>query len=273
MAKRTRFAPSPTGLLHLGNAYSALCCEQWAKAQDAELLLRIEDIDHTRCRKEFADKMLQDLSWLGIPFDGEVVFQQQRLPLYARALQALEPFLYPCFCTRSQIKQAMAGKPHQDKLDGYPGTCKTLSMAARQAMMREQAFAWRLDMDKVALHLGEQGYWRDMQGEKHRFDMSAVGDVVIGRKDIRFSYHLCVVVDDAAQGITHVIRGQDLQDSTPVHRILQQLLGYSELLYMHHKLITDTQGMRMAKRKQSPSLASLREDGVSPEDVRRMLGF
>ncbi|MDQ7001157.1 MAG: tRNA glutamyl-Q(34) synthetase GluQRS [Ghiorsea sp.] len=285
MLKRTRFAPSPSGLLHLGNAYSALSCQAWAKQHDALLLLRVEDIDFTRCKPKHTQQMLNDLDWLGIKF-SDVSFQQQRLALYEQALQQLIELgvLYPCFCTRKQIletldaQQASPSRQGQGLsyhcLDPYPKTCKQLDSAQRQQKMLTTAYAWRLDCEAVAQEIGQHGAWFDIDGAAHHFDIFRdVGDVIIGRKDIHFSYHLCVVVDDAAQGITHVIRGEDLRRSTPVHRILQRLLAYDSLQYLHHKLITNQEGNRLAKSKASPTLKALRDEGQTAKQVRLSLDF
>lgn len=278
--KRTRFAPSPTGLLHLGNAYSALICEQWAKKHGAALFLRVEDIDFTRCKPKFSKQMLDDLTWLGISFDV-VSFQQQRLALYEQALQQLIDMdvLYPCFCTRKQVDTALAGQKlnrnlkTEHCLDAYPGTCKHLDTELRQQQMLHMPYAWRLDCQAVFERIGQVCAWQDDQGHEHLFNILDMGDVIIGRKDIRFSYHLSVVVDDAKQGITQVIRGEDLRSSTPVHRVLQCLLGYTSPQYLHHVLITNDEGIRLAKSKGSPTLQALRVNGVTAEQVRQSLGF
>ena len=280
--KRTRFAPSPTGLLHLGNVYSALVCEQWAKDHDAQLLLRVEDIDFTRCKPKHTEQLLDDLAWLGITF-ANVSFQQQRLALYEQVLQQLIDMgvLYPCFCTRKQVDAALFaqkvknnGNAHGKNFDAYPRTCKQLNTQQQQQKMQKQTYAWRLDCDVVAQRIGRKCAWYDAQGNQHRFDiLEDIGDVIIGRKDIRFSYHLCVVVDDAKQGITHVVRGEDLRSSTPIHRVLQCLLNYASPKYLHHKLITNHQGIRLAKSKESPALKNLRDDGQTAKQVRQSLGF
>jgi len=278
--KRTRFAPSPTGLLHLGNAYSALICEQWAKKHEAALFLRVEDIDFTRCKPERTETLLEDLTWLGIGFD-EISFQQHRLALYEQALQQLIDMhvLYPCFCTRKQVDTALhtqsEAQPNalRQRLDPYPGTCKQLSVQQRQKKMLKQAYAWRLDGTAVLETIGQHCVWHDTQGIAQSFNVLDIGDVIIGRKDIRFSYHLCVVVDDATQGISHVIRGEDLRSSTPIHRVLQRLLGYKSPQYLHHVLIMNNEGIRLAKSKGSPTLQALRDSGVTAEQVRQSLGF
>ncbi len=271
MIFKTRFAPSPTGLLHLGNIYSALQCERWAKEHDAALLLRIEDIDFTRCKPEFKQQMMDDLAWMGLSFDGEMIHQSQRLETYNKALHKLIDMgvLYPCFCTRKEIQ---TNTMHTHALDNYPKTCRYLN--AEEVLERKQytAYAWRLHSQKVTTILANHDlYWLDGDEKKQWFNLNDIGDVVIGRKDIQLSYHLAVVVDDAAQHITHVIRGRDLRDSTPVHRVLQLLLGYSSPLYIHHDLLLDTQGTRLAKSKGSTTIKSLRDEGISADDVRNLI--
>jgi len=263
---RTRFAPSPTGLLHVGNAFSALKCEAWAKEHQAELILRIEDIDFTRCHHDLTRQLLDDLAWLGIAFDGEVTFQQQRSPLYEHALERLRQLgvIYPCFCTRKAIE----GRLNPLLLDGYPKICRELSEGERERKMESYPFAWRLDSFKVAELLGKGLFWTDFEQHQHVVDILMLGDVIIGRKDIRYSYHLSVVVDDAEQKISHVIRGEDLLESTPVHRVLQQLLGYDSPLYFHHPLIQDRAGGKLSKTRRSVTLKSLRDAGMMPEAVR-----
>ncbi len=273
MTLQTRFAPSPTGLLHLGNIYSALQCQAWAKANHARLLLRIEDIDFTRCKPELAEQMIDDLHWMGISFDGQVVYQSQRLDLYQQALETLIAMdvLYPCFCTRKQVSERTTNRK-LSALDSYPQTCLTLNKKEQAFRKQHEAFSWRLNSKKVQHILGKGLYWLDADGIKHGFDVVRdMGDVIIGRKDIHFSYHLAVVVDDAAQNISHVIRGEDLRSSTPVHRVLQLLLGYDSPVYLHHALIYDEAGQRLAKTKQSPTLLFLREQGFSPRDVLGLL--
>ncbi|MDQ6988454.1 MAG: tRNA glutamyl-Q(34) synthetase GluQRS [Mariprofundaceae bacterium] len=270
IVKRTRFAPSPTGYLHTGNAYSALWCAQWAKKHHAELVLRIEDIDFNRCRPEFATQILDDLAWLGISFEGEVVYQQQRLHFYQQALDKLMQLdvLYPCFCSRKKIREAheQGASNSKLKLDHYPYTCRHLTLTQREKM-GDTPFSWRLNQDKVVSLLGQTLFWTNSDGQKSMFDITSLGDVVIGRKDITFSYHLSVVVDDFLQGITHIIRGEDLLESTAIHIILQRLLAYSHPVYQHHPLLTDETGQRLAKSKQSISLKALRESGIAAADI------
>jgi len=274
---RTRFAPSPTGHLHVGNAYSALVCQQWAERHHAGLLLRVEDIDHTRCRQGFIDDMIEDLRWLGVCWQGEPMFQSQRLKAYQDALDLLRDkgVLYPCFCTRRQIQDEigrMAGAPHVDEgVDRYPGTCRQLPRDDLVRHGADRAFAWRLDIARSFDLAGGRLGWEDGRGRRHLVHPQAHGDVVLGRKDVGFSYHLAVVVDDASQGVSHVIRGRDLAASTGIHRLLQALLELPSPVYIHHELLLDGDGRRMAKRHGAPSLRELRQRGVSPGALREAL--
>jgi glutamyl-Q tRNA(Asp) synthetase len=266
----TRFAPSPTGRLHLGHAFSALVAHDFARARGGAFLLRIEDIDPGRARPEHVDAIIEDLAWLGLDWDGEIIFQSERLPLYRDALDQLRAggFVYPCFCTRSAIAAeiaASAAAPHGPDGPHYPGTCRDLSGEERERRMTSEAHAWRLDVAKAATAAGPL-YWRDgdteVQAEPERF-----GDVVLGRKDAPVSYHLAVTLDDAAQGITDVVRGCDLYAATDVHRLLQALLDLPTPFYHHHPLLLDSDGRRLAKRHGAPTIAGLRESGADPKTV------
>lgn len=269
----TRFAPSPTGAMHLGNAYSALFGWQRARARGGRFLLRIEDIDTTRCRPVHEAALIEDLCWLGIDWDGPVWRQSERLPVYAEALAQLRGMglAYPCFCSRADIAAA-ASAPHGPERALYPGTCRGLPQGERAERMTAGGFAWRLD---VAAALAQTGplWWHDAQDGRVAADPMAGGDIVIARKDIGTSYHLAVVIDDAAQGVTEVVRGHDLFEATHVQRLLQALLGLAEPAYCHHRLITDEEGRRLAKRDGAATIAGLRAQGVAPETVRAMLGF
>jgi len=272
---RTRFAPSPSGLLHIGNAYSALVCQTWAEGHGAELLLRIEDIDHTRCKPEFIDAIFEDLDWLGLRWQAQVRYQSNHLDDYEQAIQRLREMdvIYPCFCTRKQITQEiarMASAPHaEDVLPEYPGTCRALRADEQQRRMRLEPFAWRLNAAKAFACVGENLTWREDSGQIHTANINH--DMIIGRKDIAFSYHLSVVIDDAIQEITHIIRGRDLAPSTGIHRLLQKLLGLPEPVYIHHPLLNDSNGERMAKRKHATTLESLRRMGVDAHKLRDFL--
>lgn len=262
----SRFAPSPTGRLHLGHAWSALLAHDFARERGGRFLLRIEDIDPGRARPEHVAGIFEDLEWLGLRWDGEPVFQSQRLPLYAEALERLKEMglVYPCFCTRSAIAAeiaASASAPHGPDGPLYPGTCRRLSADEREARMTTEPHAWRLDVSKA--HHGEALTWSD-NGREIVAEPEAFGDVVLARKDAPTSYHLAVTVDDAAQGVTDVVRGQDLFAATHVHRLLQALLGLPTTDYHHHPLLLDSKGRRLAKRHGAPTLQSLREAGADP---------
>ncbi len=275
MSLRTRFAPSPTGLLHLGNAYSALCCMQWAEQHQADCILRIEDIDHTRCREAYKQSLCEDLRWLGMTWPEPVLQQSQRLPIYRGVLKQLEDMqvIYPCFCTRRDIQdeiKRMTSAPHRDDpVTEYPGTCRRLTQSERQQRMQTQPFAWRVDIAKAMRRINRPLSWKDEAGLSHPLHLDH--DVVIARRDIGVSYHLATVVDDADQGITHIIRGEDLRDSLAIHRLLQSLMNYPEPVYIHHRLVRDAQGQRLAKRSAGSTLASLRQLGIRAEQLQQFL--
>lgn len=254
----TRFAPSPTGRLHLGHAYSALLAHDYAREREGSFLLRIEDIDPGRARPEFVDGILEDLLWLGLEWDDEITYQSERLSLYAAALERLkaERLVYPCFCTRADIA-ASASAPQGPEGPIYPGTCRGLA-----APDLSRAHAWRLDVAKAAERAGPL-YWMDGHTEVHA-EPERFGDVVLARKDAPASYHLAVTVDDADQGVTDIVRGRDLYACTDVHRLLQALLDLPTPAYHHHALLTDDAGERLAKRRKAPTLAALREQGADP---------
>ena len=266
----TRFAPSPTGLLHLGHAYSALFT---ARAGE-RFLLRIEDIDGTRVRAEYEEAIFEDLAWLGLEWETPVRRQSGHLADYAAALETLKQggFVYPCFCTRKEIEAAVSA-PHGPAGKLYPGTCKGLSAAEIEEMQRSgRTFALRLDLDKALAVTGELS-WVDRGIGEQQARPDLLGDVVLARRDIATSYHLAVVVDDAVQEIDLVTRGEDLLESTHVHRLLQELLGLPVPEWWHHRLILDDSGKRMAKRDESLTLRTLREGGMTPRGVRERLGI
>ncbi len=259
----TRFAPSPTGRLHLGHAYSALFVQQCAHATDGTYLLRIEDTDHTRCRPEFYDAIREDLAFLELTPDRETPAQSTRMPAYQAALRQLQDrgLLYPCFCTRKDIARSVTA-PHGPDGNFYPGTCRHLSEDERQARMAAEPYALRLNTKEAAdmagpLQFEELAY----RPATYQVDYGAIDDVVLARKDIGTSYNLAVVVDDAADGITLVTRGQDIFEATGLHRLLQALLDLPAPKYAHHGLIVDDQGRRLAKRADDVALLTLRQSG------------
>jgi len=277
----TRFAPSPTGLLHLGHAFSALTALEAAEAAGGRFLLRIEDIDRTRARAEFEMALYEDLAWLGLQWEIPVMRQSERLPAYSEALARLKALglIYPCACTRRDIAEALDAPQENAGPDGpaYPGTCR------RTPPKGDGPMAWRLDMARAVALLGGVSTLsfaeldRGLNGETGDIPLSATylidqcGDVVLARRDIATSYHLSVVVDDATQGVTNVTRGRDLFPATPIHVLLQALLGLPTPAYRHHRLIRDAEGRRLAKRDGDQSIASIREQGATTADVRRMV--
>ena len=273
----TRFAPSPSGPLHVGHLLAAIQARRLADVHGGQCLLRIEDIDITRARsREWVELMYEDLAWLGLSFDGEDMVQSTRFDVYATALQRLKDMglLYPCFCTRSEIKAQIAeiGRaPHATLGYQYPGTCRNLSRdEIEMRLARGDAHAWRLDMPRVQDLIGCP-LWHDMHRGTQRCVPTAYGDVVLARKEMPTSYHLSVVIDDAAQGVTHVTRGADLFDATHIHRALQAVLALPVPTYCHHTLLCDQNGKRLAKRDGARSIASLREAGYSAVQVRHSL--
>ena len=266
----TRFAPSPTGRLHLGHAYSAVMAHDLARASGGCFLLRIEDIDPGRSRAEHVDSILEDLLWLGLEWDGELTYQSERLALYAEALQRLRArhLVYPCFCTRAEIATeiaASASAPHGSDGPIYPGTCRRLSPGDRARRLAGEPHAWRLDMERALARAGPLT-WREGETEVEARP-ETFGDVVLARKDAPASYHLAVTVDDAEQGVTDVVRSRDLFASTHVHRLLQALLDLPSPIYHHHPLLAGPDGQRLAKRHGAHSLAELRRQGADPAEV------
>ena len=274
----TRFAPSPTGHLHLGHAHSAAFA--WRHARDAggRFLLRIEDIDPTRCRPEFTDAILEDLAWLGLDWDGPVRVQSAHLPDYRATLDALSArgLLYPCFCTRADIAReiaASAAAPHGSDGPLYPGTCRRLSADERAARLaRGEPHAQRLDMAAALATLPAPLTFEEAGEGRLRCEPARFGDAVLARKDVPASYHLCVTHDDALQGVTLVTRGVDLKPATDLHRLLQSLMGWPAPRYAHHALLTDASGRRLAKRDRAATIRDLRAAGVSPAEVLRLAG-
>lgn len=261
----TRFAPSPNGLLHLGHAWAAIVAHDLARARGGRFLLRIEDIDGTRSRAELVPQILADLEWLGLAWDGPVVFQSARLASYAAAAQRLKDLglLYPCQCTRAQVAAAAQGSGPDGPI--YPGTCRGRAVSSEGA-------AWRLDMAR-AMALAGPLEWVDELAGPQVADPTLFGDVVLLRKEAPASYHLAATLDDAADGITLVTRGQDLFAASHVHRLLQALLGLPVPVWHHHPLICEDDGRKLAKRRGSAALADLRragEDGGALAEALRL---
>ncbi|WP_112662476.1 tRNA glutamyl-Q(34) synthetase GluQRS [Microvirga flavescens] len=284
-----RFAPSPNGRLHLGHAYSALLNQDIAARFGGRFLLRIEDIDLTRCRPEFEQAIYEDLAWLGLTWEEPVRRQSEHFEDYRAAADKLRAMglLYPCFCSRKAILEAVAqneaasGKPWPRDPDGaplYPRHCRACAPEdAQERIAAGEDHAWRLDM-QAALSLAPGPHlYRRFDGEGREEQVAAHperwGDAIIVRKETPTSYHLSVVVDDALQGVTHVVRGQDLEAATDLHILLRRLLGLPTPLYHHHGLVEDPAGDKLAKSRGSQSLAELREQGVSAEAIRARLGF
>jgi len=288
-----RFAPSPTGLLHLGHAFSAMTAFEAARKADGKFLVRIEDIDTTRSRPEYEEAIYEDLAWLGLEWEKPTLRQVDRFDAYRAALEDLKArnLIYPCFCTRKEINAALSA-PHHDTSDGgpdgpaYPGTCRALDEDPQR--MSRNPYSLRLNMRKTIASLGGSGIIKKLsfkelgkgpKGETKKINLDpgflidSCGDIILARKETPASYHLSVVLDDAFQQITHVTRGQDLFAATSIHRLLQALLGRPTPLYRHHRLVTDEVGKRLAKRDDARSIQAIRADGATPEDVRKMLGF
>ena len=274
----TRFAPSPTGRLHLGHAYSALFAEAAARQSNGRFLLRIEDIDPARCRPEFEQGILEDLAWLGLQWETPVRRQSDHLGDYRAALERLESvgLLYPCFCSRKEIQAEIARAvvaPHGPEGPLYPGTCRALSASERKSRISlGRPYALRLD---VAAGLARTGplTWQDLDRGVILAEPQLLSDVVLGRRDAPASYHLAVTLDDDLQGVNLVTRGEDLLAATHVHRLLQSLLDLATPAYRHHRLLTNDKGERLAKRDGAMTLAALRQAGHTPAEVRAMTGF
>ncbi len=262
----TRFAPSPTGALHLGHAYSAVLAHHAARGAGGRFLIRIDDIDGSRSREEHVAASLADLMWLGLDWDGEPVRQSDRLAHYAAALDTLRTrgLVYPCFCTRADIAASLSaphGPPNGPSGAIYPGTCRNLSATEGARRVADEPHCWRLDMASAIASAGAL-MWDEAGQAMRAADPAAHGDIVLARKDAPASYHLASTLDDVAMGVTHVIRGADLIASTDVHRLLQALLGLATPVYRHHALVCGPDGKRLAKRDAAASLASLRAAGA-----------
>lgn len=272
----TRFAPSPTGYLHLGHVHAAKVAHDLAREKGGRFLLRFEDIDHTRTRPEYYGAMENDLRWLGLGWDGMAIRQSARTAAYDAELDRLKKMgaVYPCFCTRREIEEEVAritNAPHGPEGALYPGTCRRLTASERDAKLASGCLpAWRLDASQAGALTGPLSF-HDLKHGHLPVIPGLLGDVVLARKDIGTSYHLAVVTDDAFQEITHVTRGEDLLPSTHIHRLLQVLLGFPEPAYLHHSLVLDDNGVRLAKRHESLSIRHLRAKGETPQTILGML--
>lgn len=279
----TRFAPSPTGRLHKGHAFSALTAWRAAKAAGGRFVLRIEDIDPTRCRPEFEAAIYEDLTWLGLDWETPVRRQSDCLDDYAAVVEALKArgLLYRCFRTRKEILDGIGDAPHGPAEAARPGPHP--AEEETRLLAEGLAFAWRLSLDRAREALGgaawealsfvEEGQGPNGETGLVKARPEAAGDVVLARKDAGTAYHLAVTHDDALQRINHVIRGQDLFEATHVQRLIQALMGWPAPVYRHHRLLTGPDGRRYAKRDRSVTLAELRAGGVTPEALRAELGF
>lgn len=282
-----RFAPSPNGMLHLGHALSALLNHDLAAKVGGCFLLRMEDIDLTRCRREYEDAICKDLTWLGLKWKARVRRQSEHFSDYRAALERLKEMglVYPSFMTRGEVKAVVAAHEatglcwprDPDGAPLYPDLDRQRSNAERERLLESKArHAWRLDMGKAIDCVGSPLFWQETgegSGRKVEADPLAWGDVILSRSDAPSSYHLSVTVDDALQGITHVVRGLDLFHSTSVHRLLQALLDLPQPLYHHHRLILGEDGRKLSKSEGATGLAALREAGISPAEIRRRIGL
>ncbi len=298
MIFNTRFAPSPTGPLHLGHAYSAMLAHDLAESADGQFFLRIEDIDRSRSRSHWEDQIYDDLNWLGLRWPEPVMRQSERLPTYEKALDTLwdKGLLYPCTCNRKDIAAAASAPQEGTPLHGpdgiiYPGTCRLRwQEMPHNSRNRPEGVPLRLDIDAAARAAKGSGdgaaesgaFWENgtgPNGETGNINFTreelvqTIGDVVLSRREMGTSYHLSVVLDDAAQGITHVVRGQDLFEATRIHVLLQSLLGLPTPVYHHHRLIRDEAGKRLAKRDDARAISKYRADGTSAAEIRAMVGL
>jgi glutamyl-Q tRNA(Asp) synthetase len=261
-----RFAPSPNGLLHLGHAYAAMMAHDFARERGGRFLLRIEDIDSGRSRPEFVRAILEDLRWLGLDWDGPVIFQSDRLDSYVAAADQLKAMglLYPCFCSRAELRQLQDAGQQSEVPDGpvYPGTCRHLDRELARERAASEPHGWRLDIAK-AMALTGPLQWTDGRHGPQACQPELLGDVILVPKEMPVAYHLAVTLDDARDGITHVVRGDDLFASTHIHRLLQALLDLPTPIYFHHSLLLDEKGEKLSKSRDSASLSVLRLAGHS----------
>lgn len=273
----TRFAPSPTGLLHVGHAASVWFAWDHAGRSPGNFILRIEDIDGTRCRPEFEKAIYDDLHWLGVSWAAPVRRQSEHFAEYRAMLDQLDGMglLYPCFCTRKEIEEEIArspSAPHGPEGHLYPGTCKQLSASERADKIAQGLpYAIRIDMDKASAMAGPLR-WHDLSAGWQDATPGILGDAVLARKDTPVSYHLCVTHDDALQGVSLVTRGQDLFHATHLHRLLQALLDLPTPDYDHHRLLFGPDGKKFSKRNKGLTLGAVRQKGFSPDELQRMLG-
>ena len=272
-----RFAPTPNGLLHLGHAYSALRNQRSAEESGGRLLLRIEDLDRTRCKAAYEAAILDDLAWLGVRFDGSVRRQSEHGEAYAAAFERLRArgLVYPCFCSRAEVARSATGRD-PDGAPLYGGRCRTLPETERRTRLeRAENAAFRLDMGRARGYAPAQMAWLEFGEGKnanaHTASPAVWGDVIVRGRGLAASYHLAVTVDDGLQRVTDVVRGRDLLAATSVHRLLQELLGLPTPRYRHHRLVLDANGDKLSKSRRSPSLAAIRAQGVTAEAVKRAL--
>jgi glutamyl-Q tRNA(Asp) synthetase len=275
-----RFAPSPNGRLHLGHAYSALCNARLAERLDGRLLLRIENLDASRCKPEFETALVDDLDWLGLRFQSAPRRQSEHIADYYAVIETLygKGLVYPCLCSRSDVAAMAAGARDPDGAPRHgPRACRRNVLETQELMTAGASAAWRLDMRETTAHIGDIWRWLEfgegLHGEEREGSASAWGDVLLTGASRAASYHLAVVLDDALQGVTDVVRGRDLFAATALHRLLQDLLFLPPPNYHHHRLVMGEAGVKLSKSLKSPSLAALREQGSSAADVRKMLGF
>ena len=276
-SNNTRFAPSPTGHMHLGHVFSALFAYEAAKKLGGKFILRIEDIDSQRSSKVFEESIYEDLEWLQIKYSTDIRYQADHMDDYKGAIKELQKLdmVYPCFCSRSDIKAEImrAGNaPHEEETSIYPGTCRRLSKEERiKKIAIGTSFAWRLNIRAAAKKLGNL-VWRDLRLGKHTVPVGTMGDVVLARKDVPTSYHLSATLDDHIQRIGLVTRGEDLVSATHVHKIIQSLLELKSPIYLHHPLILDSKGVRLSKRTRAQTVKSLKTSGLKRNDVIDLFG-
>lgn len=274
----TRFAPSPTGYLHLGHAYSAMFAENIARKTKGNFVLRIEDIDQSRCRPEFVRAICEDLKWLGLSWSGPLLKQSERFQIYQEVLEKLTEadLVYPCFCSRREIQielESAVNAPHGPDGSHYPGTCRNLERSQREInIAARRPYSLRLDAQRAGSQAGPLEIF-DLARGMIPVNPNISGDVILGRKEVTTSYHLAVTIDDAEQGVTIVTRGEDLLPASHIQRLLQKLIGLPETIYEHHRIIKGEDGKRLAKRHRSQTLKSLRDQGITPEGVRKKIGF